>query len=137
MVIQNTQSVILGRLEALASENKEDHAAIKQILYGNGQPGLMSRLMSMDNDIANITKQQNVNTKAIGDLTESISVLNETVKTHHEDKTTHSLIGLSFKNRAFVWIMIAFIAFHSVISFIPDVSGLLKWLAKLVGIPIP
>lgn len=132
---QETRDLLLGRLEAFATENKQDHFDIKKILYGNGKPGIMEQISSMEKDVEAIILQQQTNTKAISDLSKVVSVLNDSVRIHREDKSLHSLLGLSTKKETFIWVLIGFIVFHSVISFIPDINILLVWLGKIVGLP--
>jgi hypothetical protein len=127
---------LLGKLDAFAIDNKDAHNRLEKSLYGNGHGGLLDRATRMEDNIEKITKQQDINTKAISDLGQDIRDLATIVKAHHEDKALHSLLGLSARKEAVIWIAVVFVILHTVVSIFPDLTILLRFLLHLAGVNI-
>jgi uncharacterized coiled-coil protein SlyX len=124
---------LLGQVTALTSTME----IFKTKMFGNGQLGILDRMIKMEEDITQLCSTTAENAAAIAELNKSIAALAMMVKSHHEDKHLHSLIGLSGRKETIIWIMVAFTVFHSFVSSIPDLGVVFRFLFGLVGIKLP
>jgi hypothetical protein len=105
---------------------------IETTLYTGG--GYMERLTRVEGSLEDLIKVNQMQAESICKLTANVAELKEIVKNHHNDKALHNFWGLSTNKKTLCGIALVFIFFHSLITIIPDISVVTKFLLKLVGL---
>jgi hypothetical protein len=112
----------LNRIEGMV--NKQGEA-----IDGNGHEGLKSRQARTEENIEAILKNQEINTKAISELTKAANTLKEAVDSHCALPHMNSFL---WKPRTYIILAIAFMSLHFISTYIPNL-----WNIIMTGLGAP
>lgn len=121
----------IGKLEGIIEGIDNSLIKIEKALYGNGQPGAMTRITKIEENLESLSETTKTNNESIGQLAKSVSELKQLVLDHQKDEKIHTIKGILFRKETLLFIVIVCILVN---AFMP--AGLSLWtiLSGLIGI---
>ncbi len=131
MPTEGQKDITVGRLEGKIDSMISQLAEIHKAVYGNGQAGIESRLTRAEEKFILITEERAKSRQDIEKFVKSVSELEETLEKHMGNDNIHSVKGLLFRKDIILYIILTFIALHSLI---PDTTSLWEIIRKIFGL---
>jgi hypothetical protein len=115
-----------GKLDALQTTTEH----LEKILLGNGQPGVLDRLVRIEETVAKNAENSKENTENINKLSKSVSELKESMESHHNNKDLHTY-RVFLRKDIITYVIIGLLVLHSLL---PANFSVWTAISKFLGI---
>lgn len=121
----------IGKLEGVIEGINNSLSKIEKALYGNGQPGAMTRITRIEENLESLTETVKENTESIKSLAKSIGELKTISENHQKDEKIHTIKGILFRRETLLYIVIICVVVNALIP-----AGFSLWtlLSGLIGL---
>jgi len=121
----------LGKLEGVIEGVNSSLIKIEKALYGNGQPGAMTRITKIEENLESLADTVKTNSESIIELSKSISDLKQITLTHSKDEKIHTIKGMLLRKETILFVVIICILVYAII---PNEISLWTIFSKLIGL---